>query len=106
MAEGIDYNALEYDDAVELIPDTSEAWFTANSAFAGGDHWQGGDGWVGPVLGSQHPLKSTTDTYIQRIFVIEDMINDIVDRHASGVLGKSVNWSLVDRSAQAGESGE
>ncbi|MCA9921996.1 MAG: hypothetical protein KC421_06485 [Anaerolineales bacterium] len=106
MAEPVDYSTLTFDDAVELIPDTSADWFTANSKFAAGDHWQDGDGWVGPQLGSDHPLKNTADTYIQRIFTVEDMIRDLMDRHVSGVLGKAMSWTMVDRTAQGGETGE
>ena len=36
----MDFNLLEYEDALEMIPDKDADWFKVNQAFAQGDHWQ------------------------------------------------------------------
>jgi hypothetical protein len=95
-----DYSELTYEEAVELLPNVNEDWFKANAAFAAGDHWQDGDGWTGPSLESDHALKATTDSFIEKIFTTEDMIGDIIDRHASGACGKTIKWAMIERISQ------
>ncbi len=101
----MEYETLEYDAAVELIPDTGDVWFQQNSKFANGDHWQDGDGWTGPRLDDNHALSSTADSHTERIFVSEDVIGDIIERHVSGVVGRPPTWMIIDRQATAEEGG-
>ena len=100
----MDFNLLEYEDALEMIPDKDAEWFKVNQAFAQGDHWQEGAGWTGPRLDENHPLSAEALGYIERIFVSEDTFNEIIERHADGVAGSEFTWSVVSAAAE-GEGG-
>ncbi|MBX3059325.1 MAG: hypothetical protein KF770_22880 [Anaerolineae bacterium] len=97
----MDFNLLEYEDALEMIPDKDADWFKVNQAFALGDHWQEGAGWTGPRLDENHPLSAEALGYIERIFVSEDTFNEIIERHADGVAGSEFTWSVVSAAAEA-----
>lgn len=102
----MDFNLLEYEDALEMIPDKDADWFKVNQAFAQGDHWQEGAGWTGPRLDENHPLSAEALGYIERIFVSEDTFNEIIERHADGVAGSEFTWSVVSAAVEGeGSSG-
>lgn len=96
-----DFTTLEYEDAIDLIPDKDADWFQINKKFALGDHWQAGDGWTGPRLDEGHPLSTDALSYIERIFVSEDTFNEIIERHADGVAGSEFTWSVVSAAAES-----
>lgn len=72
----------------------------ANRRFFDGDHWQNGEGWVGP-----RPLESAASAVavrdvmklIEANFVSKNVVREVVERHASAVVGKEVNWRFVRR---------
>lgn len=76
-----------------------------NRAFVEGNHWQGGDGWIGP-----HPQPGDTGfdetmLEIETGFTSRNAIGEIVQRHASGLVGREPRWSLtVRRALEEGEA--
>lgn len=96
-AELLSFIDLTYEDATTLIPPVDEA----NELFAAGDHWQGGKGWTGPLPAEGHPGAETARAYIERIFVAEDVIGDILERHAMAVVGRPFTWTLTEDADEA-----
>ena len=76
-------------EAAEAIPDKSETWLIANLAFANGDHWQKGQAWTGPMLENNSVGYSTMLANIEKTFVPQNAIGEIVDRHTAGVIGEN-----------------
>ena len=77
---------------------------TVNLAFYTGDHWQGGAAWVGPTLPADDPDAGPTMALIRKAFVSQNVVKEVVDRHADGVVGREPIWSLtVRRALQDGE---
>jgi hypothetical protein len=73
------------------------AWVRENLAYYGGDHWRGGNGWGGP-----HPDPLERDAArawaeIARAFTSENVLKEIADRRANGVIGREPMWSYVPR---------
>lgn len=86
-----DFAQMTYDDAAALIP----AVDAESEAFANGDHWQNGDGWTGPKLSSDDPLSSDVTDFLEGIFVVEDVLNEILERHTQGVVGRAFVWYVT-----------
>src|SRR3954469_1047795 len=66
-----------------------------NRRFVEGDHWQDAEGWVGPG-----PLPSDDDyggvmLLIEKAFVSRNVIDEVIDRLVSSILGKEPRWSWV-----------
>ncbi len=76
-------------EAADSIPDKSAAWLTANMFFADGDHWQNGAAWIGPMLTDGSQGYTTMLANVERTFVPQNAIGEIVDRHVAGVVGES-----------------
>lgn len=98
----MDVTTLNYDAASKLIPQVN----AENEAFANGDHWQGGSGWSGPLLNSDDPLSSDARAYTERIFVVEDVLNEVLERHVHGVTGRAFVWYVTakDETTQPDEA--
>lgn len=65
--------------------------------FYDGDHWQEGTQWIGP-----HPQPTETGAadIIQEIaaaFVSRNVIKEVTDRHARGVIGQEPDWGFTPR---------
>lgn len=75
--------------AADSIPDKADADIQANVAFAAGDHWQGGNAWIGPMLPSTSDGYQTMLDNVERTFVPQNAIGEIVGRHVAGVIGDS-----------------
>ncbi len=76
-------------EAAEAVPDKSEAWLRANLAFVTGDHWQRGTAWIGPMLADGSEGYTTMLDNVERTFVPQNAIGEIVDRHVAGVIGEN-----------------
>lgn len=76
-------------EAADAIPDRTAVWLTANLAFAGGDHWQNGVAWIGPMLDSGDQGYTTMMDNVERTFVPQNAIGEIVERHVAGVIGEN-----------------
>lgn len=68
-----------------------------NAAFMQGDHWQGGAGWAGPRPDATHPNAATVMGEIERAFVSQNAIKEVVERAASGVVASEPDWELTPR---------
>lgn len=76
-----------------LVDDNADT----NKKFVDGDHWQDGDGWVGPHPSSDDEGSSDVMAEIRNAFVSRNVIGEVVERHASFVVGKEPRWALVLR---------
>ena len=83
------FNEWTAKEATEAIPDSKAAWFEENLAFAKGDHWQNGRAWIGPMLPSGNEGYATMLDNVQRTFVPQNAIGEIVGRHVAGVIGEN-----------------
>lgn len=71
---------------------------TAHGKFYQGDHWQGGDGWAGPRPDSAAPAETSfAMAEIERAFVSQNVIQEVIERAASGVTARAPAWSLTPR---------
>jgi len=83
---------LEVEDLEEKIPLINES----NRLYSIGDHWQAGAGYTGPRLPSDHPQYSQWIAEMERIFVSEDVLNEIRKRERWALTGKAWTWELHD----------
>jgi hypothetical protein len=65
--------------------------------FYNGDHWQNGDGWIGPRPQVGEIGEAEVLTMIENAFVSRNVIKEIVDRHARGVVGFEPAWRFIPR---------
>lgn len=65
--------------------------------FYDGDHWQNGDGWIGPRPQPGEEGEQEVLAMIQTAFVSRNVIKEIVDRHARGVIGFEPAWRFIPR---------
>jgi hypothetical protein len=75
-----------------VVPDTN-----INRALYDGDHWLGGDGWTGPRPQAGEPGSESVIAKIARAFVSKNVIREVCDRHAAGVIGREPAWKLSVR---------
>lgn len=68
---------------------------SANRSFIEGDHWQDADGWVGPAPQTTETGYSETIAIIKKAFVSRNVIQEVVERHVGGVLGREPSWGLT-----------
>lgn len=64
-----------------------------NRKFVSGDHWQNADGWVGPGPRPSDPSYRDVMVLVESAFVSKNVIDEIIDRHVSAMLGKEPRWS-------------
>lgn len=82
----------------EALKKVNPEYIKRNRLYFEGDHWQNGDGWIGPL---PLPTSTTVDGYnitlelIKKGFSSRNVIAEVVERHASGVLGKEPSWGLT-----------
>lgn len=65
--------------------------------FFNGDHWQGQDGWIGPLLNADDALFEDTTQVIEKAFVSQNVVGELVSRHVNGVLGRELHWKFVTK---------
>ena len=63
--------------------------------FYHGNHFQDFDGWIGAKPERSSPVYSETLGVIERAFVSENVIAEVVDRHRSGILGREPLWGFL-----------
>jgi hypothetical protein len=85
----------------ELVERTRPANVEVIRKFIDGDHWQGGTGWVGPMPAAgpdvDAAVASLVATETERIFTSANRIEEVSDRHASGLAGREPKWGLLPR---------
>jgi hypothetical protein len=64
-----------------------------------GDHWQNADGWIGPKPLAGETGEAETLAQIQGGFVSRNVVKEVIDRHARGVVGFEPAWRFVPRRA-------
>lgn len=69
----------------------------ANRSYYQGDHWQKNAGWAGPLPTGDDGGK--VELEIKRAFVSLNMVRQVCDRHAAGVVGSEPSWGLTVRRA-------
>lgn len=95
----------KYKTAVSVIPPI-ESFEDMVCQFYDGEHWQNGEGWSGAWPHDQNNESCRVAIkQIKRHFVCTNLIKEIVERHTAGVVGRSVEWSVVSKSGD-GESAE
>jgi hypothetical protein len=80
-----------------ISPRVQQDPITMNRAFFQGDHWQDGAGWVGPHPESNASGFSDAMREIALAFTSQNVVREVVSRHASGVVGKQWAWAFVPR---------
>lgn len=90
-------------DAAAAIPALSPVERAA-LAYLAGDHWQRATGWNGPQPRAGESGAGETLAMIERAFTVDNVIGEVIERHAGGVAGREVAWSLaLDRALGEGE---
>lgn len=89
------FNEIDINKAKELLPDLPDA--DENRHFVEGDHFNEGDDWVGP--GPRQGDSSHADflEILERAFVSKNVIDEILDRLVSAILGREPRWAWVPR---------
>lgn len=103
------FRTWTYQQALDAIAATNEATvgaegFKANQLYAEqGDHWQGGAAW--PLGGALHPAvrRKMLDS-IEPMFRPLDVIGEVLDNVANGVLDKEADVTFVARAPAAAGS--
>lgn len=88
-------------DLRELIEKTMHRSVKQNRLFFDGDHWQNGDGWIGPRPRPEEEGSSETMAELERAFTSANRIEEVCDRHASGVVGREPQWGISLRTPLA-----
>jgi hypothetical protein len=63
-----------------------------NQKMADGEHWLDGDGWVGPGPLPSDPSYRDIKPLIEKAFVSRNVIDEVVDRLVSAILGAEPRW--------------
>lgn len=64
-----------------------------NRKFVEGDHWQNAEAWVGPGPRPSDPSYRDIMVLVEKAFVSKNVIDEIIDRHVSAMLGKEPRWA-------------
>lgn len=86
-------------DAQEAV--AVEPYVAVNRAFYDGDHWQDADGWIGPQPASDDADYSTATELLEEGFTSRNVIAEVSERHASGVVGRAPHRTWQDREERA-----
>lgn len=90
-----DYNTVSIGEAKQLLPSLPDA--DKNRRFVEGDHFQRGEGWVGP--GPTTGMRGYSDflDLLFKAFVSKNVLNEVLDRLVSAVIGREPRWAWVPR---------
>lgn len=91
----MEFPNLTLDEVRTLVSDNLPESFVSNQNFYEGDHWQSGVGWVGPQPSVGEEGYATVMSEIERAFTTQNVIAEIVDRMASGLLGREPDWNMI-----------
>jgi hypothetical protein len=83
------------DKASRLFQSRRSSHALAADKFYQGDHFQNFDGWIGAKPPHGSPGYKDTVLQIERGFVSENVIKEVIDRHGSGVLGREPLWGFL-----------
>lgn len=85
--------------AASLAPADIRPIIDSARKFYDGDHWQGGAGWIGPHPGPTDDMGAEMMAEIEYGFVSRNVVKEVVDRHARGVIGIEPDWGFTPRRA-------
>lgn len=96
------FNEWTYKDAEKRVAEaaggeTGGTLLKLNRLFYDGDHWQDGDGWIGPAPRKGEDGHQEAMAAIAKAFTSRNVIAEVVDRHAAGVVGREPSWALTLR---------
>jgi hypothetical protein len=80
--------------SVELLNKATPPLVQTNALFITGDHFQNGAGWIGPMPALTEPGYPEAILLIRRGFVSKNVIAEVSERHASGVVGRELAWGF------------
>lgn len=89
-----DYSVITVEQARQLLP-LASGDIAENRPFVEGDHFQGGDAWVGPGPRPTDVGYSDFLAILEPAFVSKNVIDEILDRLVSAVVGREPAWSWV-----------
>lgn len=61
-----------------------------------GDHWQSGHGFIGQMPSALIPLRDQIIASIRAGFVSENVIQEVVETHTGGILGREPTWGFLN----------
>lgn len=109
------FSTFTYDDAVELFgrriprdgtitypaPDDEKIRRPARAMratdFFVGDHWQLGKGFIGELPPVTVPFAAQITERIRLGFVAENVIQEVVETHTGGILGREPTWGFLNQ---------
>lgn len=83
------------DKASKLFQSRRTVDAVAANKFYLGDHFQNFDGWIGAKPPDGALGYKDTVSQIERGFVSENVIKEVIDRHVAGVLGREPLWGFL-----------
>ncbi len=104
------FDSFNYDDAVELLKSVAPVTGTrdfpvsnkrrsptaiAATQFYLSDHWQNGLGFIGQLPPKTLPGAAFIEADIKAGFVSENVIQEVVETHTGGILGREPVWSFL-----------
>lgn len=90
---------LGYQDAKREVAAAVDKLYIHARKFYDGDPWQDGDGWVGPRPDAKNPKAGRVLLEIRNCLVSHPGVEEIVNRHRDGVVGREPMWDLVPKRA-------
>jgi hypothetical protein len=111
------FDKFTYDDAAQLLgphvpqdgtrdfPSTNKrrpSTAIAATQFYSGDHWQNSRGFIGQLPPASLPGASQILADIEAGFVSENVIQEIVETHKGGILGREPAWSFLKAGVKLG----
>lgn len=94
------FDTATYDEAAEHVEENDTDWLDSNRRFAGTgsyedpDHWQDGEGVLGDLAPKTGSAATAYNEGLKKVFVVEDLISDVVRKRTTGVLGSPPSFAL------------
>ena len=92
----ISFDKISVSDAKSLL--SVPSYYDENRAFFDGDHWQKGKGFADKIAPPDAAEFTVVKEGLERIFVPENHIREIVKRRTDGVLARTPRWEYVRKS--------
>lgn len=83
------FDQLTVNDATEVVANNKFEFADTNDRFFDSDHWQEGNGFVDETPPPSYVATRTIERGLQRVFVAENLIRQVVKRRIDGVLSSS-----------------
>lgn len=90
-----DFAFTTYKEAYTTIQSKVFDWMRIHEKYDNGDHWQEGEAWVGPSPTPDHPDYLKVKLEIERGFVSQNVVAEVLDNHIGGVLSREPMWKAT-----------